>query len=61
MADTQAKPVAASKAPKAAKAPKVAKVQKPEKVADVKAAAAPKYKRHGRLFAKAVLLATSVV
>ncbi|XP_011206702.1 60S ribosomal protein L35a [Bactrocera dorsalis] len=53
MADTQAKPAAApaSKAPKAAKAPK-AKAPKFEK--PTTPVAAPKYKRHGRLFAKAV-------
>lgn len=53
MADTQAKPaaVAASKAPKAAKAPK-AKAPKIEK--PTAPVAALKYKRHGRLFAKAV-------
>lgn len=53
MADTQAAPAAAApaKAPKAAKA-KAPKAAKPEKAADVKTAA--KYKRHGRLFAKAV-------
>lgn len=54
MADTQAAPAAApaAKAPKAAKAAKAPKAAKTEKVADVKSA--PKYKRHGRLFAKAV-------
>lgn len=54
MADTQAAPAAApaAKAPKAAKASKAVKATKTEKAADVKSA--PKYKRHGRLFAKAV-------
>uniref|UniRef100_A0A1L8EEZ2 Large ribosomal subunit protein eL33 n=1 Tax=Haematobia irritans TaxID=7368 RepID=A0A1L8EEZ2_HAEIR len=54
MADTQAAPAAApaAKAPKAAKAAKAPKAAKPEKAANVKTA--PKYKRHGRLFAKAV-------
>ncbi|XP_037821644.1 60S ribosomal protein L35a [Lucilia sericata] len=52
MADTQAAPAAAAaKAPKA-KATKAVKAAKTEKAADVKSAA--KYKRHGRLFAKAV-------
>ncbi|XP_037956431.1 60S ribosomal protein L35a-like [Teleopsis dalmanni] len=56
MADTQAKPAAApaakaTKAPKA-KAPKPAKAPKIEKTTEVKSA--PKLKRHGRLFAKAV-------
>ncbi|XP_068156226.1 large ribosomal subunit protein eL33 [Drosophila tropicalis] len=58
MADTQAKPAAAPKAaPKAAKAPKAAsaKAPKAEKVAATESkVSAKKYKRHGRLFAKAV-------
>lgn len=53
MADTQAAPTAApAKAPKATKAAKAPKATKTEKAADVKSA--HKYKRHGRLFAKAV-------
>ncbi|XP_061386594.1 large ribosomal subunit protein eL33-like [Musca vetustissima] len=53
MADTQAAAAAPAKATKATKAAKAPKAAKPEKAAAVKKAA-PKYKRHGRLFAKAV-------
>uniref|UniRef100_A0A1A9X202 Large ribosomal subunit protein eL33 n=1 Tax=Glossina brevipalpis TaxID=37001 RepID=A0A1A9X202_9MUSC len=54
MADSQAAPAAtpAVKATKVSKTPKAAKPAKIEKATDVKPAA--KYKRHGRLFAKAV-------
>ncbi|XP_017023555.1 large ribosomal subunit protein eL33 [Drosophila kikkawai] len=52
MADSQAKTAAA---PKAAKAQKAAKAPKAEKPAATEAkVSAKKYKRHGRLFAKAV-------
>ncbi|KAH8383197.1 hypothetical protein KR009_007269, partial [Drosophila setifemur] len=53
MADTQAK-TAAPKPAKAQKAPKAAKAPKAEKPAATEAKVTKKYKRHGRLFAKAV-------
>jgi len=55
MADTQAKSTTAPKAAKAQKAPKAVKAPKAEKPAASEAkVSAKKYKRHGRLFAKAV-------
>lgn len=55
MADTAKTAAPAPKAAKATKAPKPAKAPKAEKAAATETkVAAKKYKRHGRLFAKAV-------
>ncbi|EDW95770.1 60S ribosomal protein L35a [Drosophila yakuba] len=55
MADTQTKSAALPKAAKAQKTPKAAKAPKAEKpTASEAKVSAKKYKRHGRLFAKAV-------